>query len=143
MPARITVHLESTGALPPVRPPHTRPAVNAAFLAALRDFGQTDMSSTLQETRPPEFVAPSPLLDERDRLAGVSSDTVRFEVRVLVDPLAVLTLQALAVTGNSWVARCVHRTAAAGLDALVRCSADSGIGDRTSIGRGHVLPPAR
>ncbi|MFC4908490.1 CRISPR-associated endoribonuclease Cas6 [Actinomadura gamaensis] len=114
MPARIIVHLEPTGARPPVPPPHTGPAVNAAFLAALRDFGEDDLSSALHETRPPKPFSLTPLLDERDRPAGASGG-VRFEVGVLVDSLTAPILQALAATGNVRVARCVYRVAAVGV----------------------------
>lgn len=114
MPSRVIVHLEPTGALLPVPPPHTGLAVEATFLASLSE-GETDLSSSLQETRSPEPFALTPLLDERDRPAGESSDTVRLEVGVLVDSLITPSLQALAVTGNMQVARWVYRVAAVGM----------------------------
>ncbi|GAA2162010.1 CRISPR system precrRNA processing endoribonuclease RAMP protein Cas6 [Actinomadura napierensis] len=115
MPARIIVHLEPAGGRPPVPPPHTGPAVNAAFLAALRDFGESDLSSALHETRPPKPFALTPLLDEQDRRAGASSERVRFEIGVLVDSLTAPILQALAATENVRVARCLYRVASVGI----------------------------
>ncbi|MEU4828512.1 CRISPR-associated endoribonuclease Cas6 [Actinomadura sp. NPDC023710] len=115
MPARIIVNLEPAGARPPVPPPHTGPAVNAALLAALRDFGEADLSSALHETRPPKPFSLTPLLDERNQRADASSGKVRFEVGVLVDSLTAPILQALAATQNVRVARCVYRLAAVGI----------------------------
>ncbi|WP_396911962.1 CRISPR system precrRNA processing endoribonuclease RAMP protein Cas6 [Mycolicibacterium sp.] len=112
MPARIIVHLEPAGERPPVPPPHTGPAVNAAFLAALRDTGEADLSSALHDTRPPKPFALTPLLDERDRRANASSKQVRFEIGILADSLTAPVLQALATTGDVRVARCQYRIAA-------------------------------
>jgi CRISPR-associated endoribonuclease Cas6 len=112
MPARIIVHLDAPGERPPVPPPHTGPAVNAAFLAALRDSGEADLSAALHDTKPPKPYALTPLLDERNRRADASSRQVRFEVGVLTDPLTAPVLQALAATGEMRVARCLYRVAA-------------------------------
>ncbi|RAY16858.1 hypothetical protein DPM19_01440 [Actinomadura craniellae] len=112
MPARITIHLAPAGPRPPVPPPHTGPAVNAAFLAALRGAGEADLSAALHETKPPKPYALTPLVDERNRLAGSSSERVRFEVGVLADPLTGPVLQALAATPQMRVARCLYEVAA-------------------------------
>lgn len=115
MPARIIVHLEPAGGRPPVPPPHTGPAVNAAFLAVLRDTGEGDLSSALHDTRPPKPFALTPLLDERDRRAGAAGKRVRFEIGVLADSLTAPVLQALAATGDVRVARCQYKIAAVDL----------------------------
>ncbi|GAA0544017.1 CRISPR-associated endoribonuclease Cas6 [Actinomadura livida] len=111
MPARIIVHLEPTGPRPPVPPPHTGPAVNAAFLSALRDAGEADLSFALHETKPPKPFALTPLLDERDRRAGATSEQVRFEVGILAESLTATVLQALATTVDVRVARCQYKIA--------------------------------
>ena len=112
MPARIIVRLEPAGTRPPIPPPHTGPAVNAAFLAALRDSNEGDLSAALHDTRPPKPYALTPLLDERNRRAGESSRQVRFEVGILVDSLTAPALQALATTDTVRVARCLYSVAA-------------------------------
>jgi CRISPR-associated endoribonuclease Cas6 len=111
MPARIVVYLEAAGAGRAVPPPHTGPAVNAAFLAALRDTGEPGLSSVLHEARPPKPFALTPLLDERNRRASTSSKEVRFEVGVLVDSLTAPILQAFAAIGDMRVARCHYEVA--------------------------------
>ncbi|TDC84511.1 CRISPR system precrRNA processing endoribonuclease RAMP protein Cas6, partial [Actinomadura sp. 7K507] len=96
---------------PPVPPPHTGPAVNAAFLAALRDSGEDGLSDALHETKPPKPFALTPLLDDRDRRASASSKHVRFEVGILADSLTASVLPALAATTNVRVARCQYKIA--------------------------------
>ncbi|MEO5877836.1 MAG: CRISPR system precrRNA processing endoribonuclease RAMP protein Cas6 [Streptosporangiaceae bacterium] len=117
MPARITVHLTSTAAHRPVPPPHTGPAVSAAFLAALRDAGEGDLSSALHDKKPPKPFALTPLMDERDQLAERTSAQVRFEVGVVLDSLVAPILQALATTSNMRVAKCLYDVAAVELTA--------------------------
>ncbi|WP_396454885.1 CRISPR system precrRNA processing endoribonuclease RAMP protein Cas6 [Actinomadura sp.] len=112
MPARIIVHLEPAAGRPPVPPPHTGPAVNAAFLAALRDAGEDALSAALHEIRPPKPFALTPLLDERDRRANASSKQVRFEIGILANSLTAPVLQALAATGDVRIARCQYKVAA-------------------------------
>lgn len=109
MPARIIVHLEPAGPRPPVPPPHTGPAVNAAFLAALRDAGEAGLSSALHETKPPKPFALTPLLDEQGRRASPSSKQVRFEVGLLAESLTATVLPALAATEDVRVARCQYK----------------------------------
>ncbi len=94
MPARVIVYLKpaSSGALPP---PHTGPAVNAAVLAAVRDELSPEASAYLHDGPPPRPFAITPLLDERQRPPGRSSNTVRFEVGILLDEIVGSMLAAL------------------------------------------------
>lgn len=109
MPARIIVQLEPAGAHSPVPPPHTGPAVNAAFLGALRDASESGLSAALHDTKPPKPYALTPLLDENNRRADASSRKVRFEVGILADSLTAPVLHALTVTEKMRVARCLYR----------------------------------
>lgn len=112
MPARIIVHLEAASSPVPVPPPQTGPAVNAAFLSALRDAADGDLSATLHDARPPKPYALTPLLDERDQRVGVSSRQVRFEIGVLIDSFTDAILLALGTTGRMQVARCSYKVVA-------------------------------
>lgn len=109
MPARIIVRLEPAGSITP--PSQTGPGVAAAFLGALRDAGEGGLSAALHEARPPKPYALTPLLDERDRRAGASSERVRFEVGVLADSLTAPVVQALAATAELRVARGRYKVA--------------------------------
>jgi CRISPR-associated endoribonuclease Cas6 len=115
MPARITVHLAPAAGRAPVPPPHTGPAVNAAFLAALRDAGDGELATALHGARSPKPYALTPLVDERNRRAEAASAKVRFEIGVLADTLTGPVLQALAATSILRVARCAYRVAAVDL----------------------------
>lgn len=115
MPARIAVHLAPATSRAPVPPPHTGPAVGAAFLAALRDSDEADLATALHETRPPKPYALTPLLDEHHRRASADSNKVRFEIGVLADPLTGPVLQALTTASAVRIARCHYRIAAVDL----------------------------
>ncbi|MEU8305920.1 CRISPR system precrRNA processing endoribonuclease RAMP protein Cas6 [Actinomadura sp. NPDC048955] len=136
MPARIIVRLEPAGGRPFIPPPHTGPAVNAAFLAALRDTGGDALSAALHETRPPKPFALTPLLDERNRLASASSKQVRFEIGVLADSLTAPALQAFAAIRDVRVARCLYKVAGlelAGADPFSDLLAGAGPADRWTL----------
>lgn len=107
MPARIVVHLARGPETVP--PPHTGPAVNAAFLAALRNAGEAELASAMHTTKPPKPYALTPLIDERNRRTEASSASARFEVGVLADPLTGRVLQALTSTESVRVARCLYQ----------------------------------
>lgn len=107
MPTRIVVHLGHRNGRAPV-PRHTGPAINAAFLAQLREAGEAGLTSALHETRPPKPYTLTPLLGPG---ADGSSGNARFEVALLADALVAPVLQALAKTRTLRVANCFYEVA--------------------------------
>ncbi|MCD0449393.1 CRISPR-associated endoribonuclease Cas6 [Actinocorallia sp. API 0066] len=111
MPARIGVLLEAGRGAAGRPAVHTGPAVNAAFLAAVRDGGEAELATLFHEARPPKPYTLTPLLDERDRPARGVGERVRFEVGVLSDTLTAPVLLALSRLSRTRVANCHYSVA--------------------------------
>lgn len=118
MPVRVVVRLAPVGDRVPVPPPHTGPAVYYAVLDALRASPAGTSWAAGVHDAPPGYkqLSVTPLLDERDQAQGLSGESVRFEVGVLVDELTAPLLAALRQASVVRIARCRYRVD--GLDVL-------------------------
>jgi CRISPR-associated endoribonuclease Cas6 len=116
MPVRIAVTLEaeSPGALPP---PHTGPAIAAAFLRAVGQV-HPEVATRLHDGPPPKPYALTPLLDEADRPPGRGSRRTRFEVGILVDELFASIYGALMTDATWRIGRTAYRRTATDVTAM-------------------------
>ncbi|WP_424187668.1 CRISPR-associated endoribonuclease Cas6 [Actinokineospora sp. G85] len=108
MPVRIRVDLapEQPTAIPP---PQNAPAVNGAFLAAIRDANPALASALHDAPRYKPFTL-TPLLDGRDRTPTEPGIPARFEVGLLADELTAPVLAALHTRARHRVGSTTYRT---------------------------------
>lgn len=116
MPVRIVVRLEPVRA-EAVPPPHTGPAVNAAFLDAVRDT-DPDLGAALHDSPRYKPFTLTPLLDDRDGAPSVAGRAVRFEVGLLVDGHTATVLGALKAREGYVVGATEYRTTEVSIVAL-------------------------
>ena len=117
MPVRIVVRLD------PVRPEavpprHTGPAVNAAFLAAVRD-ADPGLAAVLHDSPRYKPFTLTPLLDDRDGAPSAPGAAARFEVGLLVDGHTAAVLAALQTRTSYMVADTEYRTTGVSITAIV------------------------
>lgn len=116
MPVRIVVQLE------PVRPeavppPHTGPAVNAAFLDAVR-AADPELAEVLHDSPRYKPFTLTPLLDDRDGAPSAPGVAARFEVGLLVDGYTAMVLGALQTRADYTIGNTEYRTTHVSVTAL-------------------------
>lgn len=116
MPVRIVVRLQ------PVRPEavppqHTGPAVNAAFLDAVRD-ADPGLAAVLHDSPKYKPFTLTPLLDDRDRAPSAQGAAARFEIGLLVDGHTATVLGALQARTGYVVGDTEYRTTEVSIGAL-------------------------
>lgn len=116
MPVRLVVRLEPTQpeAIPPRQ---TGPAINAAFLAAVRD-ADSGLATALHDSPRYKPFTLTPLLDDRDGAPSTPGVAARFEVGLLVDEHTATVLSALQARPRYLVADTEYRTADVGIVAI-------------------------
>ncbi|MGH3911663.1 MAG: CRISPR system precrRNA processing endoribonuclease RAMP protein Cas6, partial [Pseudonocardiaceae bacterium] len=116
MPVRIVVRLDP--ARPEaVPPPHTGPAVNAAFLDAVRD-ADSGLAAVLHDSPRYKPFTLTPLLDDRDCAPSAPGSSARFEVGLLVDGHTATVLGALQARPGYVIGETEYRTAEVSVDAI-------------------------
>lgn len=108
MPVRIRVDLipDQPTAVPP---PQNAPAVNAAFLAAVR-AEDPDLAAALHDAPRYKPFTLTPLLDLHDRTPTQPGAPARFEIGLLVDELTAPLLAALHAGGRHRIGKTTYRT---------------------------------
>lgn len=116
MPVRIVVRLEPmrSEAVPPSQ---TGPAVNAAFLAAVRDV-DPELATALHDSPRYKPFTLTPLLDDRDGAPSAPGAAARFEVGLLVDEHTATVLGALQTRPSYAIAETKYRTAGVSITAI-------------------------
>lgn len=116
MPVRIVVRLEPVRAdgVPSL---HTGPAVNAAFLDAVRDT-DPDLAAAFHDSPRYKPFTLTPLLDDRDAAPSASGRAVRFEVGLLVDGHTATVLGALKSREGYAIGATGYRTTDVSIGAL-------------------------
>ncbi|MFY1637444.1 CRISPR system precrRNA processing endoribonuclease RAMP protein Cas6 [Solwaraspora sp. WMMB335] len=108
MPTRIVVSLVPTAATA-IPPPHTGPAVNAAFLKAV-DAVDPALARTLHDSPRYKPFTLSPVLDEQGRAPSAPGQPARIVVGLLVDAYAAPVLAALHAAAGHQIAQTRYRT---------------------------------
>ncbi|MDG4765246.1 CRISPR system precrRNA processing endoribonuclease RAMP protein Cas6 [Solwaraspora sp. WMMD406] len=116
MPTQIVVSLVPTAATA-VPPPHTGPAVYAAFLKAVRAV-DPELSTVLHDRPRYKPFTLSPIVDERGRAPSEPGQPARIVVGLLVDAYAAPVLAALHSAAGHQIAQTRYRTVDVAVHAL-------------------------
>jgi len=118
VPARIVVTLRTESGRPSQPPPHTGPAVAAAFLLAIKKIDPRT-AAQLHDEPPPKRYTTTPLLGEDGAPARLASTETRFEVGVLTDSLFAPIYTALTADEPWRIDRVAYQRAATDIRAVV------------------------